>query len=53
MGDWETEETSDSWGWQACTEAEVMVHWVPGTHVTMIAQPQVQVLAEQLTQFIQ
>ena len=37
-----------AWGWQACTEKHVIVAEVPGTHITMMAAPQVTFLAERL-----
>jgi len=46
----EFEETRETWGWSECTQAEVEVHWVPGTHVTMMTRPQVKTLADKLSQ---
>ncbi|MBD2517741.1 amino acid adenylation domain-containing protein, partial [Nostoc sp. FACHB-973] len=37
-----------TWGWSALSREPVDVHLVPGTHVTMMNQPHVQVLAERL-----
>ena len=34
------------WGWDAHTKDQVHEISVPGTHVTMMARPQVQILAE-------
>jgi thioesterase domain-containing protein/acyl carrier protein len=42
------EDSRPSWGWQACTETDVIVAEVPGTHITMMAPPQVASLAERL-----
>jgi surfactin synthase thioesterase subunit len=36
------------WGWQEGSEQSVFLYDVPGTHITMMASPQVEVLAEQL-----
>ncbi|GAX38795.1 amino acid adenylation domain-containing protein [Nodularia sp. NIES-3585] len=37
-----------SWGWGAFSSLSVDIQFVPGNHVTMMTQPQVQVLAERL-----
>ncbi|MBX9256320.1 amino acid adenylation domain-containing protein, partial [Desmonostoc muscorum CCALA 125] len=37
-----------TWEWSAFSSEPVDVHFVPGTHVTMMNQPHVQVLAERL-----
>ncbi|MEI2579454.1 amino acid adenylation domain-containing protein [Scytonema sp. PRP1] len=37
-----------TWGWNKFSVEPVNVHFVPGDHMTMMAQPHVQVLAEQL-----
>ncbi|MBP5971508.1 amino acid adenylation domain-containing protein [Brasilonema sp. CT11] len=37
-----------AWGWNKFSAQPVDVHFVPGNHVTMMTQPHVQVLAEQL-----
>ncbi|MFM9103276.1 MAG: thioesterase domain-containing protein, partial [Cyanobium sp.] len=42
------EDQRPAWGWEACTRAAVVVHDVPGTHITMMAPPQVAVLAQRL-----
>ena len=42
------EDTRVAWGWSDCTESSVEIIAVPGTHVTMMAEPQVQCLAQQL-----
>ena len=48
----EFEDTRESWGWAECTHAKVEEHWVPGTHVTMMALPHVKTLADQLSQYL-
>ncbi|MFM8276480.1 MAG: thioesterase domain-containing protein, partial [Cyanobium sp.] len=42
------EDTRPAWGWQEGSEQSVFLYDVPGTHITMMASPQVEVLAEQL-----
>ncbi|MEB3168646.1 MAG: thioesterase domain-containing protein, partial [Synechococcaceae cyanobacterium] len=42
------EDIRPAWGWQACSEEGAIVAEVPGTHITMMAAPQVAVLAERL-----
>jgi len=42
------EDIRPAWGWQACSEEGVIVAEVPGTHITMMAAPQVSFLAERL-----
>jgi amino acid adenylation domain-containing protein len=37
-----------TWGWSQLSAEPVAIHRVPGDHITMMAQPHVQVLAEQL-----
>lgn len=37
-----------SWGWQQLSSEKVEVHFTPGDHVTMLADPHVKHLAEQL-----
>ncbi|MCW5315485.1 amino acid adenylation domain-containing protein [Nostoc sp. KVJ3] len=37
-----------AWGWNKFSTEPVNVHFVPGNHVTMMTQPNVQVLAEKL-----
>jgi thioesterase domain-containing protein/acyl carrier protein len=37
-----------SWGWSAFSSEPVDIQFVPGSHITMITQPHVQVLAERL-----
>jgi len=48
----EFEDTREAWGWAACTRAEVVEIMVPGTHVTMMASPQVKVLAGRLAEYL-
>jgi thioesterase domain-containing protein len=35
-------------GWSNLVAGKVEVHWVPGNHLTMLKNPHVQVLSEQL-----
>ncbi len=37
-----------TWGWSEYSCESVDIHFVPGNHITMMAEPHVQVLAEQL-----
>ncbi|MFN6569720.1 amino acid adenylation domain-containing protein [Dendronalium sp. ChiSLP03b] len=37
-----------TWGWSEYSCKPVDIHFVPGNHITMMAEPHVQVLAEQL-----
>ncbi|RCJ26208.1 non-ribosomal peptide synthetase [Nostoc minutum NIES-26] len=37
-----------TWGWSEYSSKPVDIHFVPGNHITMMAEPHVQVLAEQL-----
>ena len=39
-----------AWGWDKLSAQAVDIHFVPGDHITMMAKPHVQVLAELLTQ---
>jgi len=49
----ETVETADETsGWGALTSSEVEIHTVPGRHRTMVDEPYVRILAEQLTDCI-
>jgi thioesterase domain-containing protein/acyl carrier protein len=41
-----------AWGWQACSQEGVIVAEVPGTHITMMAPPQVSFLAERLGEIL-
>ncbi|ASC71028.1 Glutamate-1-semialdehyde 2,1-aminomutase [Halomicronema hongdechloris C2206] len=41
-----------SWGWDQLSSESVEVVVVPGNHYTMLAKPQVQVLAEQLNSYL-
>ncbi|NEP13419.1 MAG: alpha/beta fold hydrolase, partial [Symploca sp. SIO2C1] len=36
------------WGWGDFSAGPVEIYWVPGTHVSMMAEPHVQVLAQKL-----
>ncbi len=38
-----------AWGWDKLSAQPVDIHFVPGNHITMVAKPHVQVLAELLT----
>jgi thioesterase domain-containing protein/acyl carrier protein len=40
----------ETWGWAACTGSRVEVIHVPGTHNTLLIEPNVQVLAERILQ---
>ena len=42
------EDQGPAWSWGECTRAGVVVGDVSGTHITMLAPPQVAVLAEKL-----
>ncbi|BAY78555.1 amino acid adenylation domain-containing protein [Nostoc linckia NIES-25] len=42
-----------TWGWSEYSCEPVNIHFVPGNHITMMAEPHVQVLAEQLKDCIQ
>ncbi|MDZ7967791.1 MAG: amino acid adenylation domain-containing protein [Nostoc sp. DedSLP03] len=42
-----------TWGWSEYSCEPVDIHFVPGNHITMMAEPHVQVLAEQLKNCIQ
>ncbi|MFN6531145.1 non-ribosomal peptide synthetase [Nostoc sp. ChiSLP03a] len=42
-----------TWGWSEYSCEPVDIHFVPGNHITMMAEPHVQVLAEQLKDCIQ
>ncbi|MFN9621585.1 MAG: hypothetical protein ACK587_01915, partial [Cyanobacteriota bacterium] len=42
------EDIRPAWGWQACSQEGVIMAEVPGTHITMMAPPQVSFLAERL-----
>lgn len=47
----DTEPTpAPTWGWQEFAKGPVELIFVPGNHITMIAQPHVRVLAERLTE---
>jgi len=46
------EATREAWGWAECTHAKVEVHWVQGTHVTMMALPHVKTLADKLSNYL-
>jgi len=46
----EFEDTREAWGWASGTYAKVEEFMVPGTHVTMMALPHVEILAGKLTQ---
>jgi thioesterase domain-containing protein len=37
-----------TWGWSEYSCEPVDIHFVPGNHITMMAEPHVQVLAERL-----
>ena len=37
-----------TWGWSEYSSEPVDIHFVPGNHITMMAEPHVQVLAERL-----
>ncbi|MDF5720953.1 MAG: amino acid adenylation domain-containing protein [Rhizonema sp. PD37] len=41
------------WGWGEFSAEPVNIHFVPGNHITMMTQPHVQVLAEELRACIQ
>jgi thioesterase domain-containing protein len=49
----EFEDRRPAWGWANHTHANVIEHDVPGTHVTMMAAPQVQVLAAAIQSCLQ
>jgi thioesterase domain-containing protein len=40
--------SESTWGWNLFTSMPVIVHTVPGDHISMMTQPQVQYLAEKL-----
>jgi len=42
-----------SWGWSQYADGSVDIHVVPGDHHTMMNQPNVQVLAEKLREFLE
>ncbi len=42
-----------SWGWGQYASGSVDIHVVPGDHHTMMSQPNVQVLAEKLREFLE
>ncbi|MBN4004268.1 non-ribosomal peptide synthetase [Nostoc sp. LPT] len=42
-----------AWGWSKFSCEPVDIHFVPGNHITMMTQPHVQILAEQLRACIQ
>jgi amino acid adenylation domain-containing protein len=37
-----------TWGWSQFADGEVEVHFVPGTHISMLSKPHVKVLAQKL-----
>jgi len=39
---------SSDWGWGQFSAEPVEIYWIPGTHVSMMAEPHVQVLAQKL-----
>lgn len=49
----EFEDGREYWGWDEWTQAGVIQHWVPGTHVTMMASPLVQTLAATINEMLQ
>ncbi|WP_414561757.1 MULTISPECIES: non-ribosomal peptide synthetase [unclassified Anabaena] len=42
-----------AWGWSDFASTDVDVHWIPGDHLSMIVNPHVQVLAEQLKTYFE
>ncbi|OAD21768.1 pyoverdine sidechain peptide synthetase II, D-Asp-L-Thr component [Candidatus Thiomargarita nelsonii] len=52
MAESEFEDNREAWGWTDCTHAKVEEHWVPGTHMTMMALPHVKTLADKLAQYL-
>ena len=44
-----TTQTDPTWGWGQATALPVQLHLVPGNHFTMMMEPQVQRLAEQVS----
>ncbi|NES69912.1 MAG: non-ribosomal peptide synthetase, partial [Okeania sp. SIO2D1] len=40
--------SAPDWGWSAFSAEPVEIYWVPGTHVSMVAEPHVQVLVQKL-----
>jgi amino acid adenylation domain-containing protein len=50
MAETEFEDKREAWGWASGTHAKVEEHWVPGTHLTMMALPHVEILADKLAQ---
>lgn len=40
-------------GWDEYTQTPIQVHTIPGDHYTMLAKPQVQILAEHLNSFLE
>ncbi len=43
----------EDWGWQDYSSTPIEVIWVPGDHHTMMASPQVNVLAQQLSEVLE
>jgi thioesterase domain-containing protein len=37
-----------AWGWNQFSDGEVEIHTVPGSHISMMSEPHVKVLAEKL-----
>ena len=37
-----------AWGWNQFSDSEVEIHTVPGTHISMMTEPHVKILAEKL-----
>jgi len=46
------EEQPDGWGWREHTLTGVRMHHVTGSHFSMLNAPQVQILADQLTNIL-
>jgi len=52
MKDAEFADDQEVWGWADCTEGGVIEQHLPGTNESMMTSPKVQLLADNLSQYL-